>query len=264
MVICPSDLRCARSDKKKTEEGADDKKAAAISFAMFEDFSRRINADFSDILTIVEGYTQIALRKLREGRLTEEHLKHILKTLRRGTALTEDISGFFTDLPAAGDICDLAEAARLVMETLQVKENDGNADGMLHLSLPEQPCLIKGNFETLAHILVVFLPHVYGADGKLSDVSLSLGIRSLKDGRQQAVLDICHIGDDADTGEGLEAKLFYPRPSQLKRREDCLTRLYMAYVLVEQMDGCVCTAPVQVVRGCQRFQLLFPVVDPSS
>lgn len=261
MVIRPYDLLFARSAKngEKNETGAGGKKSATVPLALFEEFSRHVNADFSDILMIIEGYTQIALRKLREGRLTEEHLQHILKTLRRGTGVTEDISVFLARLPMPEDICDLTEAVRLVVDTLQVREGIG--DTVLPLVLPEDPCPVYGGLETVAHVLTVFLPHVYGAEGSLADISLSLERRVLKDRREQAVLNI-HCIDDAEVLDNLDARLFHPAAIQVKGPEDCLTRLYLAYVLVERMGGCVCSAPGQGARGGRRFQLLFPVALP--
>lgn len=264
MVIRPYDLFFARSEKDKEQKPASEngKKNVMIPFALFEDFSRRINSDFSDILTIVEGYTQIALRKLKEGRLTEEHLQHILKTLQRGTGLTEEVGVFLAHLPETEEQCDLTQAVRFFEEILQ--EREVGTEGMPHLSLPEEPCLIQGSLERVAHVMAVFLPYVHGADGTLSDVSLSLEKRVLQDGREQAVLNMLCADDDAAVSEDMDTKLFYPAAIQVKGREDCLTRLYMAYVLVERMGGCICTAPGQGAHGGQRFQLLFPVVAPAA
>ncbi|TNE32266.1 MAG: hypothetical protein EP349_02090 [Alphaproteobacteria bacterium] len=261
MVIRPYDLFFARSEKDKKEEGASEsgKTNATVPFALFDDFSRHINADFSDILTIVEGYTQIALRKLHEGRLTEEHLQHILKTLRRGTGLTEEIAVFLAHLPETEEKCDLVQAVRFFEEP-QEKDTEGGA----HLSFPEEPCIIQGSLERIAHVIAVLLPYVYGAEGKLSDISLSLEKRVLQDGREQAVLNMLCVDDEAEGLDNMDTKLFYPGAMQIKGREDCLTRLYMAYVLVDRMGGCVCTAPGQGAHGGQRFQLLFPVVAPSD
>lgn len=261
MVIRPYDLLFSRSLKDRTDlETETENKNAAVPLVLFEDFSRRINADFSDVLTIVEGYTQIALRKLREGRLTEEHLLHILKTLRRGSGVTDEIAVFLARLPDVEEICDLTEAVRLVVETLQVKE--GIEDTVQPLVLPDEPCLIRGGFETVAHVLAVFLPHVYGASGQLSDVFLSLEKRLLKNGREQAVLNM-HCINDAEAAGGMETRLFDPAVTRMNGNGDFLTRLYLAYVLVERMGGCVCSAPGQGAQGGYRFQILFPVALPA-
>ena len=256
IVIRPYDLLIAQSNKKS--DGG--KENAVLSLTLFEDFSLRINADFSDILTIVEGYTEIALRKLREGRLTEENLQHILKTIRRGAGLTEEIKTFFEHLPDAEDRCDLVEGLRRAGEALEMQKGDDG--GALQLSLPERSYLIQGKVETLTHVLAVFLPYVHGAKGTLSDVAISLEVHALKDGREQAVLNILCADDGTEIEDSMEARLFYPAAMQAHGLEKCLTRLYMAYVLVEQLGGCVCTAPGQ--GGRQRFQLLFPLLSASS
>jgi len=258
MVIRSDDFRFALSEQKKMKTGESKKETVVVPPSFFENFLRRANADFGDVLTLVEGYTQIALRKLREGRLKEEHLQHILRTLQRGAGLTEDISGFFTYLPESGEICDVAEAVRLVAETLQAEEDEGAAP--LHLSLPEQPCLIKGNIETLAHVLIIVLPYIRGNKGELSDLSLSLNHRKLKDGREQIVLSMLCAEDGVDMKDSVEKKSL-SLVSQMGGRQDCPARLHLACILVERMGGCICATQGTGGRGRHRFQIFFPVAS---
>jgi len=57
-------------------------------------FAGGIAHDFNNILSIIEGYTHMSLKRLKEGTLTEEYLEKILKSTQRGAGLTRQLLSF--------------------------------------------------------------------------------------------------------------------------------------------------------------------------
>ena len=68
--------------------------------------------DFNNILSIVEGYANIALKRQRDGRLEEDHLLKVIDAARRGAGLTRQLLAFSRQKVQLEQTFDLAELIR--------------------------------------------------------------------------------------------------------------------------------------------------------
>lgn len=75
-------------------------------------FAGGIAHDFNNILSIIEGYTHIAMRQMRDGNLTSEQLQKILKSTQRGAGLTRQLLSFGRQRVGVEEKTNLAEALR--------------------------------------------------------------------------------------------------------------------------------------------------------
>lgn len=68
--------------------------------------------DFNNILSIVEGYANIALKHLREGRLEEAQLLKIIEASKRGAGLTRQLLAFSRQKIQMEQTSDLSDLVR--------------------------------------------------------------------------------------------------------------------------------------------------------
>jgi two-component system cell cycle sensor histidine kinase/response regulator CckA len=112
-------------------------------------FAGGIAHDFNNILSIIEGYTHIAMKELKEGRLDPEHLRQILKSTHRGAGLTRQLLTFGRQKVDVEETVNLAEELRqqhvllrpLFGETIQ-----------LFMSVPEDPVWISASSDQLTQV----------------------------------------------------------------------------------------------------------------
>lgn len=114
-------------------------------------FAGGIAHDFNNILSIIEGYTHIALRQLKEGTLAPEQLQKILKSTQRGAGLTRQLLSFGRQKIDVDEKINLAETLRqqhvllkpLLGETVQ-----------LFMTVPENPVWLRATSDQITQIIL--------------------------------------------------------------------------------------------------------------
>ncbi|MCE9508410.1 MAG: response regulator [Alphaproteobacteria bacterium] len=112
-------------------------------------FAGGIAHDFNNILSIIEGYTHIATKQLKDGTLTPEQLHKILLSTQRGAGLTRQLLSFGRQKVSVDEKTDLAEALRQI-RVLLCPLLGGTV--RLLMTLPEEPVWLNASPDLLTQV----------------------------------------------------------------------------------------------------------------
>jgi two-component system cell cycle sensor histidine kinase/response regulator CckA len=114
-------------------------------------FAGGIAHDFNNILSIIEGYTHIAARQLKDGTLTPEQLHKILLSTQRGAGLTRQLLSFGRQKIATEEKTDLVDALRQIHVLLRPLLGESVE---LLMTAPEEPVWINASQDLLTQIIL--------------------------------------------------------------------------------------------------------------
>jgi CheY-like chemotaxis protein len=114
-------------------------------------FAGGIAHDFNNILSIIEGYTHIALRQMREGTLTPLQLEKILASTQRGAGLTRQLLAFArqkVDIESTASLTDTLRQQQVLLKPLLGETVH------LHLTLPAEDVWVKLSGDQITQIVL--------------------------------------------------------------------------------------------------------------
>lgn len=204
--------------------------------------------DFNNILSIIEGYTHIAVKQLREGKLTEDQLLRVLKSTQRGAALTRQLLAFGRQKILLDEVIDFGDAIR--QQEILLRPLLGEKVALV-LDLPHQPVYINAAME---HVTQIVMNLAINAEEAMPEGGrFLLGLKALPG--NQVLLRA------EDTGHGMEPdvqrKIF--DPFFTTKRQGTGLGLSAVYGLVSQLRGTikVFSAPGEGAR----FEIMIPVAN---
>lgn len=132
--------------KHLTEQGLQSQKLEALGL-----FAGGIAHDFNNILSIIEGYTHIAIKQLKEGTLTPDQLKKIILSTQRGAGLTRQLLAFGRqkiDLEERVNIVEILRQQHILMKPLL-----GGAISV-YMMLPEEAVWVKASTDQMSQVIM--------------------------------------------------------------------------------------------------------------
>lgn len=168
-----------KDDILKQTEKAKQRDGLTQRFETLGHFAGGLAHDFNNILSVVEGYTEIAVKKLRDGTLTEEHLLQILDATQRGAGITRQLLAFGQQNIALNKVVDLTSF--LKQEERALKTALGH-DMRITLHTPDAPCLVECNPDNMRQILMHLTMNARDAmRGHTKEGCLSIAIKQSAD-----------------------------------------------------------------------------------
>ncbi len=134
------------SDQKQRDHLVQTQKLEALGM-----FVGGIAHDFNNILSIIEGYTSIAVKQLKEGTLTPEQLQKILASTKRGAGLTRQLLAFGRQKVALPEKMDLSRSLRQEMVLLKPLMGE---TVQVFMTLPEEPVWIEAGEDQITQIIL--------------------------------------------------------------------------------------------------------------
>ncbi|MDD9901763.1 MAG: ATP-binding protein [Alphaproteobacteria bacterium] len=114
-------------------------------------FAGGIAHDFNNILSIIEGYTHIAVKQLKEGSLTPEQLQKIVSSTQRGAGLTRQLLAFArqkVDMAETTELTDTLQQQHVLLRPLLGEKI------YLYLLVPEKPLPIAASADQVMQIIM--------------------------------------------------------------------------------------------------------------
>ena len=230
-------------------------------------FAGGIAHDFNNILSIIEGYTRLAMRHLQEGTLQPQELEKILLSTQRGAGLTRQLLAFGREklvLDERTELCTALAAQRVLLSPLL------GEDIRLYLSLPDQEIWIAGSTDQITQIILNLALNARDAmagKGELSIIAQPCPRREIPSElrRKNPAADYALISV-IDTGAGIAPehmlRIFDPFFTTKPIGQGTGLGLSVLYGLVEQMQGHV-RVHSEVGRGTA-FDIFLPVIGMAN
>ncbi len=190
-------------------------------------FAGGIAHDFNNILSIIEGYTNIAVKNLQNGTLTPQQLQKILLSTQRGAGLTRQLLAFSRQkigVEQTTDLCMALENQRVLLQPLLGEMIE------FGLILPPHPLWIEAADDQITQIVL----------------NLALNARDAMPGGGKLMI-LCHEKQGwaeitvSDTGAGIPAHvlshIFEPFFTTKGQDQGTGLGLSVVYGIVEQMKG---------------------------
>jgi two-component system cell cycle sensor histidine kinase/response regulator CckA len=130
---------------------AEEQAAQAQKLEALGRFAGGIAQDSNNILSIIEGYTHMAIRQLKEGTLTPAHLQKILSSTQRGAGLTRQMLAFARQKVDADDKTDIVETLRQQNVLLGPLLGGKIA---LRMMLPESPAWVAASADQVMQVVL--------------------------------------------------------------------------------------------------------------
>jgi len=205
-------------------------------------FAGGIAHDFNNILSIIEGYVHIAIRKMERGELEKEDLEKILKSTERGAGLTQQLLSFGKMKVDVEDKINLAEALRDFHVLLRPVLGDTIN---LYMTMPEYPVWINISNDQVTQILLNL--SINARDAMPNGGDLSILFTPCKDEYVPKFLKKRHPDVEfvkinvTDTGQGIPQsifdKIFDPFFTTKTKSNGSGLGLSVVYGIVNQLGG---------------------------
>ena len=124
-------------------------------------FAGGIAHDFNNILSIIEGYTYIAIKQLKEGTLTEGQLKKILTSTQRGAGLTRQLLAFGRQKVDVDEKVNIVDALR--QQHILLKPLLGDAIAV-YMMLPEEEVWVQVSIDQMDKVALEAYARNYGVE----------------------------------------------------------------------------------------------------
>lgn len=220
--------------------------------------------DFNNILSIVEGYATIALKRHREGRLEEDQLKKIIDASQRGAVITRQLLAFGRQKVQIEETVDLCELIR--RNEVIIRPQFGSSVAVRMEGL-DQAYMIDCAPDGMTQILLNLASNARDAMPDGGNFRITL-----EPCGSERVPARCHSRDRGngfvrlsieDTGCGIPPdimeRIFDPFFTTKEQDKGTGLGLSVVYGLIEQMGGAIEASSVPGVGA--RFDLFFPVSE---
>ena len=200
--------------------------------------------DFNNILSIIEGYTEIALKHLREGTLTPDQLERIRLSTARGAGLTRQLLAFGRQKIGIIDSMDLSAAVRDACILLHPLFGEKIK---LNISVPQTPLWVEAGEDHVTQIILNLAINARDAlpmGGDVSVTCMSCGAGSLPPAVQEKDAGYGFIRlSVVDNGTGISPhiipRIFDPFFTTKPRGQGTGMGLAVVYGIVDQLGGII-------------------------
>lgn len=200
--------------------------------------------DFNNILSIIEGYTEIALKHLREGTLTPDQLERIRLSTARGAGLTRQLLAFGRQKIGIIDSMDLSAAVRDACILLHPLFGEKIK---LNISVPQTPLWVEAGEDHVTQIILNLAINARDAlpmGGDVSVTCMSCGAGSLPPAVQEKDAGHGFIRlSVVDNGTGISPhiipRIFDPFFTTKPRGQGTGMGLAVVYGIVDQLGGII-------------------------
>lgn len=200
--------------------------------------------DFNNILSIIEGYTEIALKHLREGTLTADQLERIRLSTARGAGLTRQLLAFGRQKIGIIDSMDLSAAVRDACVLLHPLFGEKIK---LHMTVPATPLWVEAGEDYITQIILNLAINARDAlpmGGEVSVTCMSCGAGSLPPSVQEkdtghGFIRLSVVDNGTGISPHLIPKIFDPFFTTKPRGQGTGMGLAVVYGIVDQLGGTI-------------------------
>ncbi|TVQ82625.1 MAG: hypothetical protein EA357_09275 [Micavibrio sp.] len=218
------------------------------------DALHQIVADFGDMLTLISGYTEIALKKMRSGHLTEEDMRQILKAVQRGEAQIGQALALFPLMSQdnAETVIDLTDCLRGKKQIFRLR---CGADRRLKFELPVVSCPVRGCPDAFEYIVMQLLQKIFSVSRKSQEAVISLFTHEKSAGLPGRVVLVLRAAEVAERNDAD----FHPPASAFS--SECDLSLYFIYSFIERMGGFMTVFPDPEKQGAAApcYKIILPL-----
>lgn len=215
-------------------------------------FAGGIAHDFNNILSIIEGHTQAAVKKLKDGTLTPQALEKILVSTQRGASLTRQLLAFGQQKVAIHDKCDMRAVMleqKILLEPLIGEMIE------LRMDLPKTPLWVAADDD---HVVQVVLNLALNACDAMPAGGL-LEITCTDAGAHAEIIV-------RDTGEGIApgalGHIFDPFFTTKEPGRGTGLGLSVVYGIIDQLGGRIAVDTKK--DSGTTFTVVLPKADPAD
>lgn len=219
------------------------------SFETLGYFAGGIAHDFNNILSIIEGYTEIAIKRLKMDELTEEYLNKLLTATERGAGITRQLLAFGTQKVYLDEIIDIV---KIIQEQEHIIRMILGGRINLKIDLPNDPVYIVGCEDNITQIITNLT--VNARDAMNYEGNFIIEVTELSDTSQARIKiqdDGCGIRDE------IKEQVFQPFFTTKESGQGTGLGLSFVYGLVEQMGGDINLCSREGIGT--RFEILLPL-----
>lgn len=200
--------------------------------------------DFNNILSIIEGYTEIALKHLEAGTLTPEQLERIRLSTARGAGLTRQLLAFGRQKIGIIDSMDLGAAVNNACILLHPLFGERVK---LNMTIPKAPLWVEAGEDHITQIILNLAINARDALPMGGDVAISCmscGAGLLPPAAQEKDIGEGFIRlSVVDNGTGISpnivSRIFEPFFTTKPRGQGTGMGLSVVYGIVEQLGGVI-------------------------
>lgn len=251
-----------KTSAKKIDHDVQSQKLEALG-----QFAGGIAHDFNNILSIIEGYVYIAIKKMDKGELKKDDLEKILKSTEKGSGLTRQLLSFGKMKVDVEEKINLAEALKefhvLLRPALGEKIN-------LFMTIPEHPVWVTASKDQITQILLNLSINSRDAMPKGGD--LSIIFMPCREEHMPKSLSKKYPGTNfvrmnvTDNGEGIPesifSKIFDPFFTTKDQSNGVGLGLSVVYGIVNQLLGGIEVS--SQVGGGTSFDIYLPIATPPE
>ncbi len=224
-------------------------------YSLPPDALHQIVADFGDMLTLIAGYTEIALKKMRSGHLTEEDMRQILKAVQRGEAQIGQALALFPLMSQdnAETVIDLTDCLRGKKQIFRLR---CGADRRLKFELPVVSCPVRGCPDAFEYIVMQLLQRIFSMSRKSQEAVISLFVYGKSAGLSERVVLVLRAAEAAERNDAD----FHP-PAASAFASECDLSLYFIYSFIERMGGFMTVFPDPEKQGAAApcYKIILPL-----
>lgn len=230
-------------------------------------FAGGIAHDFNNILSIIEGYTHIALKKLNENNLTPDQLQKIIQSTQRGAGLTRQLLAFGRqkiDTAAKTGVTGALRAQHVLLKPL-LGETIRFA-----MSLPESNMWVQASEDQMTQIVLNLALNARDALPTGGTVTLSCEKCLKKDvppflrkkSPKREFLRLRVSDNGAGISKEILDKIFDPFFTTKEQGKGTGLGLSVVYGIVDQLEGTI-TVDSTPGRGT-KFDVFLPLTPPPE
>ncbi len=221
------------------------------SFETLGYFAGGIAHDFNNILSIIEGYTEIAIKRLKMGELQENHLNKLLTATERGAGITRQLLAFGKQKIYLDKIIDVVA---VIKEQEHILKMILGGCIKFQINCPNTPIYIVGCEDNIIQIITNLAVNARDAMDYKGDFSIN--ISELKDKKMVQI----KLQDNGCGIKGeIKEQIFQPFFTTKKSGQGTGLGLSFVYGLVEQMGGNIKVCSCEGVGSV--FEILLPLSD---
>jgi two-component system, cell cycle sensor histidine kinase and response regulator CckA len=200
--------------------------------------------DFNNILSIIEGYTEIAIKQLAAGTLTADQLDRIRLSTARGAGLTRQLLAFGRQKIGIVDHMDIADSLRKNAVLLQPLFGE-RVD--LQLTVPDQPLWVEAGDDHITQVLLNLALNARDAlpmGGTVQVSCMRCGAGSLPIAVQaragaQSFVRLSVVDNGTGISPAVMPRVFEPFFSTKPRGQGTGMGLSVVYGIVDQLGGAI-------------------------
>lgn len=230
-------------------------------------FAGGIAHDFNNILSIIEGYASIAIKRLNEGKLQPDQLQKIIQSTQRGAGLTRQLLAFSRqkiDLDAKTNIASAMRSQHVLLKPLLGETI------RFSVRMPEVPMWVATSEDQLMQIVMNLVINARDALPTGGIITLSCQSCPAKElppllkskGGSQSFLRMSLTDNGVGIPKDVLPRIFDPFFTTKEQSKGTGLGLSVVYGLIDQLGG-VITVDSEMGKGTH-FNVYLPLTSPPE